>query len=98
MRLTFAWDAGKARRNLAKHRVPFELAVEVFHDQLAVVRPDPEHDDRWIMTGLGRGRLLVVVYSYVEARTNEEEPEAAIRIISAREATTRERRAYRDER
>ena len=39
----FAWDTGKAKRNLAKHRVSFDDAATVFDDELFVVFADPDH-------------------------------------------------------
>lgn len=60
----------------------------VFHDERALTIEDNDHDEqRWITLGLdGKGRLLVVAYSYREANV--------VRIISARVATPSERRAY----
>jgi len=34
MRYDFHWDAAKAQPNLAKHGVPFELALAIFADPL----------------------------------------------------------------
>jgi uncharacterized DUF497 family protein len=63
MRYDFEWDAAKARTNLAKHGVPFELALAIFADPLLVTKPDPRYDDRWIPTGEVQGTLLVVVHA-----------------------------------
>jgi hypothetical protein len=38
----FRWDPGKARRNLAKHRISFEDAKTVFDDTLYLVFADPD--------------------------------------------------------
>ncbi len=38
MRYDVEWDAAKARTNLAKHGVPFELALTIFADPLLVTR------------------------------------------------------------
>ena len=46
MRYDFEWDAAKARTNLVKHGVPFELALAIFADPLLVTKPDPRYDDR----------------------------------------------------
>jgi uncharacterized protein len=85
----FDWDDGKARSNWAKHRVSFEEATTVFSDPLAMTIDDPDHslvEDRLVTFGLSDfGRLLVVCH------TDDGE---TIRIISARAATRRERRAY----
>ena len=71
-----------------KHRVRFADAVGVFEDEAALSREDTENrtERRYIATGLDfLGRVLTVVYTY---RPN------AIRLISARQATKRERQAY----
>jgi uncharacterized DUF497 family protein len=38
--MRFEWDKGKARSNLAKHGVSFELALRVWDDPLHVIVPD----------------------------------------------------------
>jgi uncharacterized protein len=88
----FEWDADKAVDNLAKHKVSFDEAVTAFDDPLFIVFADPDHsiqEERFIMMGeADRGRLLVVVYT--------KRPKA-IRLISARKATRKERKAYEEE-
>ena len=83
------WDKNKAVTNLSKHGVSFEEAKTVFDDSLYVDFYDPDHshnEHRFILLGESiQGRLLFV--SYME-RDN------AIRLISAREATQSERKAY----
>ena len=83
------WDDKKARINLKKHGVSFEEAKTVFDDPLYVDFYDPHHsynEHRFILLGESiQDRLLFV--SYME-RNN------VIRIISAREATQSERKAY----
>ena len=87
--MEYEWDNNKALTNLAKHDVSFEEAKTVFDDPLYVDFYDPDHsynEQRFILLGEStQGRLLFV--SYME-RNN------AIRIISAREATQSERKAY----
>jgi uncharacterized DUF497 family protein len=89
--IEFEWDAVKARTNLGKHGVSFEEAKSVFHDDYARQFFDDEHsehEDRFVMLGLSeRSRVLVVCHC-------ERLQGAAIRIISARKATTRERKYY----
>jgi uncharacterized DUF497 family protein len=88
----FEWDPEKARANLAKHEISFEEAMQAFLDPLSVTILDPDHsegEDRFVLLGQSAaGRLLVVVH------TDRGE---AIRLISARRATRRERRAYEQE-
>ena len=83
----FEWDAHKARANLKKHGVDFSDAATVFDDPLAVTVADEEQEEsRFLTMGSdAEGRLLVVVYAWRRD---------AIRIISAREATARERKQY----
>ena len=87
--MQFAWDPNKAAKNLVKHGVSFEEAATVFGDPLSNTYHDPDHstaERRFIMIGLSeRGRMLVV------AHTDDGE---LVRIISAREATRRERESY----
>ena len=86
---SFEWDPDKASGNLTKHGVSFAEAQTVFLDPLALDAPDPDHswnEGRSLVVGRSfQGRLLVVAYT---------ERRATIRIISAREATRGERRAY----
>jgi uncharacterized DUF497 family protein len=89
----FVWDPEKARRNLAKHDVPFELAQAVWDDPLHVILPDRFEDgeQRWHAIGLvGAVLVLVVVHTYLD---NEE----CVRIIGARKATRHERSRYEQE-
>jgi len=87
----FTWDPGKAAANLRKHGVSFEDAATVFRNPLAKVLPDPTHseqDPRSLAIGHSAGgRLLLVVFSDTDDR---------IRIISARDASVRERREYEE--
>lgn len=65
----------------------------VFDDPLAVSRPDVHpDDDRWQTIGLVKAVLLFVIHTWPESDpiTGEE----IGRIISARKATSHERRAY----
>ena len=90
--MEFEWDPDKAEENLTKHSVGFVEASTIFSDPLEVTIPDPEHSDdevRFLSLGLSAdGRLLVVAYT---------EREGIIRIIHARVAAPKERRAYEQE-
>jgi uncharacterized DUF497 family protein len=90
--MEFEWDDAKAARNRKKHAIAFDEAATIFGDPLAVTFPDPDHssdEDRYITLGTSeRGRLLVVSHTDRDDR---------IRIISARKATRRERKAYEEE-
>ena len=89
MGLTFRWDGSKAATNVRKHGVSFEEAATVFGDPLSLTIADTLHsegEDRFVTMGQSAaGRLLAVVHT---------ERGDAVRIIGARLATRRERRAY----
>lgn len=87
--MRFEWDREKVDDNLRKHSVSFEEAVTVFYDPLATTFPDPDHS-------VGEVRLITFGYSSQErllvvAHTERGD---AVRIISARVASTREKRRY----
>ena len=88
----FEWDAAKERENVKKHAVGFHEALTVFADPLARIFDDPDHSDterRELIIGhSAKQRLLVVSFTERQSRT---------RIISAREATTRERQDYEED-
>lgn len=42
--MKFEWDPNKARRNVAKHGVSFEVARRVWDDPLHVIVPDRFED------------------------------------------------------
>ena len=89
--LQFTWDPRKAAANLGKHGVSFDDASTVFRNPLAQVLPDPTHSNeerRSLAIGHSAGgRLLLVVFTETDDR---------IRIISARDASARERREYEE--
>lgn len=83
------WNRRKAEENINKHGVSFHEASTVFGDPLAEIQPDVAHsigEERFLAFGASeQGRMLVVVFT---------ERGDAIRIISAREMTRRERKDY----
>ncbi len=86
--MRFQFDATKAAANHKKHGVSFADAEGVFADPLAAHQADPdsESEERFVALGLGSaGQVLVVIYA---SRGND------IRLISARQATRREVKAY----
>ena len=87
--MDFEWDTGKARTNERKHGVSFFEAREVFGDRLSSTVRDPDHsveEERFLIFGQSStGRHLVVSYTERQSR---------FRLISAREMTPRERKAY----
>jgi uncharacterized DUF497 family protein len=91
--MKFEWNRTKAAANLRKHVVSFDEAATVFADVLSHVYPDIDHSDdetRFLIIGLSQtGRVLVV------SHTDRGE---TVRIISAREATRKERIFYEENR
>ena len=91
MALQFEWDPAKAAANLAKHGVSFAEAGTVFADPLSDTVAAPRHshrEARFAIFGVSaRGRVLAVLHAEREGR---------VRLISAREATRRERAAYEE--
>ena len=89
--MDYEWDQAKATSNLDKHGVSFEEAATVFGDPLYIDFYDPDHsvdEHRYLIMGQSTaGRLLIVSYT----QRNE-----VVRLISAREVTSSERRAYEE--
>ena len=88
--MKFEWDDRKAEANLEKHGIDFVDAARVFLDRFRIERLDERRDygeDRYQTIGAVEGRVLFVVYA---------DRGDAYRLISARSATRRERRAYED--
>jgi hypothetical protein len=84
----FVWDTVKASRNERKHGVRFEQAAQAFFDPFVrLVDASRGDEERDAVIGYDEsGRLLYVVHLLIEERS--------IRVISARQATSRERKAY----
>ncbi|MBK7420711.1 MAG: BrnT family toxin [Nitrospira sp.] len=90
----FTWDITKAITNHKKHGVSFEEATTIFVDADALDGDDLRHSAherrrRRIGRSLS-GRILFVVYT-IRRRGHEKE---TIRLISARQASRKERQAY----
>jgi hypothetical protein len=86
------WDANKAASNLKNHGVDFADAASVLLDDMALTILDDSVDEEARFVTLGMDaleRLLVVVYTWRED---------TLRLISARPATTGERRRYESKR
>lgn len=87
----FEWDNGKAQANVVKHGVTFEMARAVFADPFAIEWEDDRADAaelRFAVLGRVDDRLLFVAFTMRGEIT---------RIISARRATSVERRRYHEE-
>ncbi|CAH2394527.1 BrnT family toxin [Mesorhizobium ventifaucium] len=82
--MQFEWDAEKAKRNLAKHGVAFDLAKGIFDDPLHLIVPDRFEDgeQRWHAIGMIEMLVvLLVVHTYPDL-----EDEERVRIIGVRKA------------
>lgn len=87
--MKFKWNERKDQANQRKHGVSFQEATTVFGDPLAATVPDPDHshgEPRYVTMGYSSNNRMVVV-SHTEDGEN-------FRIISAREASPHERKAY----
>lgn len=95
--LDITWDAAKAQSNIAKHGVTFAQAATVLLDPMALTVFDEAHSDaeeRWFTLGrAAEGKLLAVSHTFQPKGPAS----AQVRIISAREATRREREQYENE-
>ncbi len=91
MAMTFEWDERKARINLQRHQIDFAEAKTVFDDPFLMTFPDIDHSDgEYRYLGIGHsasGRTLVVIHT---------DRQSTIRIMSCREATRKEKRAYEE--
>ena len=86
--MVFEWDEDKDESNLRKHGISFAHATLAFDDPMRYERPERSLDhgeDRWSLTGVIGQREIVVVFTLRESNT---------RIISARKATSDERKEY----
>ena len=87
--IKFVWDEEKAKANMIKHGVTFEIAARVFFDENRIEYYDEIHskdEDRYYTIGMA-GNILFVVYT---------ERKDAVRLISARLATKSEEVEYYD--
>jgi len=85
----FEWDSEKASTNRKKHQVSFEEAAEAMCDPLSVDFEDIEHPENTLTLAMSpRDRILYVVTTERGDR---------VRIISARVATSHERRLYEED-
>ena len=87
MDMVFEWDTEKERLIAEKRGVNMEMIKRIFDDPFRIEQYDLTHsglEDRWQTLGMVNGVLFAV---YAERGEK-------IRIITAREATPKERRIY----
>lgn len=88
----FEWDKGNLDKNLDKHNVSNKEAEEVFENQQHFLIEDEKHstesEKRYMLWGLtDNQRKLTIIFTI---RNNQ------IRIISARDMNSKERRQYEE--
>jgi uncharacterized DUF497 family protein len=83
---SFEWDDDKNRRNIEKHGIDFDDAVEIFDSPVLLYRSDRNHEERWVAIGKSTDHVIAVIFT----RRND-----TIRIISARSARKNEKESYR---
>ncbi len=90
----FTWNPQKAISNFDKHKVSFEEAATCFADTEGLEVFDVDHsadEDRFKRLALSSEcRICLVIYTFRRYRDGKEK----IRIISARQATQKERQVY----
>jgi len=88
MKTRYEWDPGKAAANLAKHGIDFADIPELFAGPHLVDYEEESGygEDRQIAFGFIRQIVVMVVFT-------ERSPNL-VRIISARKATSNERKAF----
>ena len=83
----FEWDENKEAENFRKHGIKFKTAAKVFKDSKKLIREDEEHPEEERYNIIGRvGKVMFVVCVF--------KAESTVRLISARFATTAEKRRY----
>lgn len=88
--MEFEWDEVKNSINKQKHNIDFADAVHVFIDTKRVYRKDSRQnydEERFQTIGVTKFGVLMVVYTFRDKNK-------VIRLISARKANKREKRAY----
>lgn len=92
----FKWNSIKAKRNIVKHGVSFELAATVFRDTRAISIYDDapsESQDRWVTFGIAESGSILAVHHTIDENDVET---VLIGIISSRKATRREIVQYKE--
>jgi uncharacterized protein len=86
----FQWDQGNDQKNYFKHGVTQAECEEVFFNSPLLVADDEEHsqsEPRYYVLGqTDASRLLFVVFTVCDT---------ALRVISARDMSSKEKRSYR---
>ena len=94
--MKYEWDSNKNDINKKKHGISFEEAKQIFDDPLHIAILDKRFnyfEERWIAIGKTISNQVVVAANLYF----DDDGEEVIRIISARRATSHERRQYEGE-
>ncbi len=86
--MEFEWDENKNVSNCEKHGIDFNDAKGVLDDENCKISPDLRNnygENRWKIIGKIYGSIISVIYT---------KRESAIRLISARKASKKERDEY----
>ncbi len=90
----FEWDERKAAANLEKHQVSFSEAVTAFSDSDGLDGLDITHsikETRFLRIAKSElGNALTIAYT----ERKDDDGQTKVRIISARPASRKERKAY----
>ena len=86
------WDPAKNRGNKTKHGIDFETAQLVFDDPsfVSFIERVEDGEERWHAIGMIEDVLLIVAVHAYRVEGSDE----VIRMISARRATSRDRKLY----
>ena len=90
LRKEFEWDEAKNQSNIRKHGIGFDTAKRIFDGRVAssIDKRQEYGEDRYISIGpVEPGALIVVAHTQRRHR---------IRLISARPASRKERKAYHE--
>ena len=88
------WDENKNRTNVAKHGISFPAVMPVFDDPLSLTIPDRgvDGEERYRTVGSARNGVVLVAHTLRQVSGSDQ----LVRIISARYATSLERKAYEE--
>ena len=94
--MQFDWDESKNRINRVKHGIDFAFARLAFDDPFAITIQDRDVEGEQRYQLLGAVYTRVILVAHAAATTVSGEGEETIRIISARKATSLERKRYEE--
>ena len=97
--IRFEWDEAKNATNQRKRGISFEEATQVFKDPLFLLIEDHEVDSeqRWHALGTTADALILAVVHTTAEGLEDGTWIEVIRIISARQASRKERKTYEEQ-